>query len=154
MNIENLENEITASHETIYRIMNLECRKILFNIGKCLNENISNLDSLYEKLYKVYGNTILFSKRSLHYSKLFYEKYHTIIMLVPINITWNQIVILLERKYSLEADIEIFKAITFFSLNEKEISYYLASGKIMFFDSDKSVNNIVIEFMNLQERGE
>jgi len=154
MDIKNLESEITSSHETIYQIMNLECRKILFNIGKYLSENVSTLDSLYENLYKVYGNTILFSKRSLHYSKLFYEKYRTIIMLVPINMTWNQIVVLLEKKYTLEQNIEIFKTITFFSLNEKEISYYLVSGKIMFFESEKSVNNIVIEFMNLQERGE
>ena len=149
MNIESLKVGIIDSHQMISRIMNVECRKLLFGIGKCLYENKVTIDFLYEQLYEEYGNTIIFSKRSLHYCKLFYEKYHKIIMLVPLNMTWNQIVVLLEKKYTLGQDIEIFKTITFFSLNEREISYYLTTGKIMFLESDKCVNNIVFEFMNL-----
>ena len=154
MDINKIKKEIDTSHQVIYKVMNLECRKILFLIGKCLSERIFQIDSLYERLYSLYGNTIIFSKRSLHYSQLFYEKYHKVIGKVPFNMTWNQIVILLENHYSLKEDVEIFETINFFSLDEAEISHYLTTGKIIFFNSKKMLNNILYEFMNLQEMEE
>lgn len=154
MHVDNLVSEIDCSREMISRIINMECRKILFGIGKYLSDGNYNVDSIYEDLYSKYGNTIIFSKRSLLYSKLFYKKYHKIIYRIPSNITWNQIVMLLDKKYSLEEDIQIFKTINLFSLNEKEISYFLTNNSILFFSMDKDINNIVLEFMNLQERGE
>ena len=51
-------------------------------------------------------------------------------------------------------DIKIFETINFFSLDETEISHYLTTGKIIFFNSKKMLNNILYEFMNLQEREE
>lgn len=154
MNINKITNEIVNSHQVIHKVMNMECRRILFHIGKYLSEDVFQIDSLYERLYSLYGNTIIFSKRSLYYCKLFYEKYYKVIDIIPFNMTWNQIVILLEKHYSLEEDVEIFKTINFFSLDEAEISHYLTTGKIIFFNSKKMLNNIVYEFMNLQEREE
>ena len=122
---------------------------LLYTFGKLLHERPNEIDKVYEYLYNIYGNTIIFSRRSLLFSKLFYEKYHQNIHLVPSNITWNQCVTLLRKRYCLSKDIYIFGVIELFALNEKEIDYFLDTGNIKFILDGESINNIVMEFINL-----
>lgn len=118
-------------------------------LGRYLHENPNELDTLYEYLYIFYGNTIIFSKRSLLFAKLFYQKYREDIALIPKNITWNQCVTLLRKNNCLSEDIYIFEVIELFSLNENEIDYFIDTGNIRFIPEEQYVNNIVLEFMNL-----
>lgn len=147
--MQKLVSEVISSKEEMYSKINFECRTILFNIGKYLNGNPFVLDSLYEEFYMTFGNTVMFSKRSLIFAKIFYKKYHEIITMFPSNMTWNHCVALLRKNYSIHHDILMIQTIALFSLNEKEIDYFLHTGDIKFITDDGSVNNIVLEFMNL-----
>lgn len=148
-NIEIYLKEIKDIKQDINEITNKKILKLLYTFGGLLHESPDEIDKVYEYLYNIYGNTIIFSRRSLLFSKLFYEKYHQDINLVPDNITWNQCVTLLRKRYCLSKDIYIFGVIELFSLNEKEIDYFLDTGNIRFILDCESVNNIVIEFINL-----
>ena len=147
--IERYIKEILDVKREICEFSNDKIRNMLYSLGKYLNENPSKLNMLYEYLYMFYGNTIIFSKRSLVFAKIFYQKYHEDIPLIPKNITWNQCVLLLRKNNSLLEDIYIFEVIKLFSLNEKEIDYFIVTGNVQFIPETKSVNNIVLEFMNL-----
>lgn len=147
--IENFEREIINTKQSICEFANVQIREIMYKIGEYLNSNSDALDILFESLYKLYGNTIIFSRRSLLFSKIFFQKYQTIITLIPNSVTWNQCVSLLRKNNSLPEDIYIFGVIELFSLNGKEIDYFLETENVKFILDDKSVNNIVLEFMNL-----
>ena len=149
INIEIYLREITDVKHSINEMTNEKVLNLLYTFGRLLHENGDEIDMVYEYLYNIYGNTILFSRRSLLFAKLFYEKYHQDIHIIPSNITWNQCVALLRKKYCLSKDIYIFEVIELFSLNEKEIDYFLDTGNIKFILDGESVNNIVIEFINL-----
>ena len=148
-NIEIYLKVIKDIKQDINKITNQKVLNLLYTFGRLLHEIPDEIDKVYEYLYSIYGNTIIFSRRSLLFAKLFYEKYHQDIHLLPNNITWNQCVMLLRKKYCLSKDIYIFGVIELFSLNEKEIDYFLDTGNIKFILDYESVNNIVIEFINL-----
>ena len=133
----------------IFAFCNEKVIEIIYMFGEYLNQNPKDLSLLYEYLYKLYGNTIVFSKRSLVFAEMFYKKYHDIFILIPKSITWNQIVKILRKNNFLQEDIYIFEVIDLFSLNEKEIDYFLDTGNIKFMNDTFDVNNIVLEFMNL-----
>ena len=149
INIKKYLKEIKDIKQDINKITNQKVLNLLYTFGRLLHEIPDEIDKVYEYLYSIYGNTIIFSRRSLLFAKLFYEKYQQDINLVPNNITWNQCVMLLRKKYCLSKDIYIFGVIELFSLNEKEIDYFLDTGNIRFILGEENVNNIVIEFINL-----
>ncbi len=129
--------------------INLKCRKILYVMGSFLYLYPDKLDILYNLLYERYGNTIMFSKRSLYYCSLFYKKYYAIYDDIPPNMSWNNIVVLIRKNYSIIEDISVFNTIKLFNLNNKEISFFINNGLLVEI-IDESVNNINIEFLKLK----
>lgn len=127
---------------------------LLYEIGKYLEKYNIQIEDVYEELYNIYGNTIIFSKRSLMFSKCFYKKYHTVINVIPLDISWNNYVLLMRKNLLLYEDLAILKVIKYLELTEKEISYFINTGCIKIYSNDKTINNIVIEFMNLKEKEE
>lgn len=152
--IDILKKHLIKAKEDIYKNTNEIVISLLYKIGEYLNKQNIQIEELYEYLYKLYGNTIIFSKRSLIFSKQFYKKYHKVINMIPLDISWNNYVILMRKNLLLKEDIEILKIINLFSMTEKEISYFLNTGHLKRCFKDLSMNNIVIEFMNLKEKEE
>ena len=120
---------------------------VLFNLGKNISNNFLSVKEAYRLLYKMYGNTIIFSIRSLKTSKVLYNKYKNVAFSMWGSISYIVLYQLINQKNSLEYDINVFKIIEEHKLNWKESVYYIRNHKIKAFKNEE--DTLLIEFKKI-----
>lgn len=111
----------------------------LLNLGKSISDNFLSVNEAYRLLYKMYGNTIIFSIRSLKASRILYNKYRKLDFSMWSSISYIVLYQLINQKNSLEYDINVFKIIKEYKLNWKESIYYIRNHKIKAFKNEEDI---------------
>lgn len=119
----------------------------LLNLGMCISNNFLSINEAYKLLYKMHGNTIIFSKRSLKTAKSLYNKYKELDFAIWNFISYIVLYQLIHQKNSLTYDINIFKTIKEYELNWKESLYYIRNHKIKDFKREPDI--LLLEFKKI-----
>ena len=119
----------------------------LYEIGMHQVSGFISINEIYIILYKMYGNTIIFSKRSLKFSKKLYLKYSHLE-----RNKWdfcNYIVLyqLLRKNKSINYDLSFLVFIKRNNLNCKESLHYLRYGNIKHFQKEEDF--LLLEFKKI-----
>lgn len=107
---------------------------MMFNVGGYIVNDVMKEKELYLIFSMMYGNTIVFSKRSLKMSKKLYLKYrkHGLVY----NTSYIVMYTLLKKNYDLYKDSILLENIIKNNLNNRESIYYINYGKIKKIEPD------------------
>lgn len=128
-------------------ITNKDLLYVLYEIGMHLASGFWSLKEAYTLLYRLHGNTIIFSKRSLKQIKNFYLKYCSLDCNVWDFTSYIVLYQLLEQENPIKEDISILTILKENRLNYKESLYYLRHHHIKHFKDEEDI--LLTEFKNL-----
>lgn len=124
----------------------------MYELGMHIVEGFITRKEVYQIMYRFYGNTILFSRRSLKMATVLYTKYQNIEK-ENFFFTWYTVLYqLLKKKNSIKKDLFILRILQREKLNEKESLYYLRYGTID--KKQEEEDFLLLEFKNLFINGE
>lgn len=107
---------------------------MMFNVGGYIVNDVMKEKELYLIFSMMYGNTIVFSKRSLKMSKNLYLKYKKYGLVY--NTSYIVMYNLLKKNYDLYKDSILLENIIKNDLNNRESIYYINYGKIKKIEPD------------------
>ena len=119
----------------------------LYEIGMHQVSGYISLNEIYIILYKMYGNTIIFSKRSLKVSKKLYLKYSYLERSEWDFCSYIVLYQLLKKNKAVNYDLLFLNFIKQNSLNSKESLHYLRYGNIKHFQEEDDF--LLLEFKKI-----
>lgn len=139
--------ESKSYHIIGHIISNQDLLYSLYEIGMHLASGFWSASEAYKLLYRLHGNTIIFSKRSLKQIKNFYLKYCSLDCTLWDFTSYIVLYQLLEQENPIKEDIAILTTLKENRLNYKESLYYLRHHHIKHFKDEE--DPLLTEFKNL-----
>jgi len=119
----------------------------LYEIGMYIMNGFFSLYEIHKILYSLYGNTIIFSLRSLKMTKILYVKYCMVNKSLWNFVSYTVLYQLLKQNNVVDDDISILNMIRKNNLNLEESLYYLKHRMIKRFKYEEDF--LLLEFKNL-----